>query len=236
MNYRSRNVLIIGSGSGLGQEIVEKFSNNNDHVLGTLHINNLNLKFADNISYLELDLEKISSFDEYRDSIQLKLTLIDVVIFVSGILPGKNISDYNDLLINKVMSVNFIGQAALMQRIIPLMSFNSVVIFISSISAERGSYDAIYAASKAAQIGFVKSLATWYSPKIRFNIITPGLIEDTKMYDDMSLERRKFHISQTPTGRLNSKVEIANIIYNLCESFWSNINGQVIRINGGSYV
>jgi 3-oxoacyl-[acyl-carrier protein] reductase len=56
------------------------------------------------------------------------------------------------------------------------------------------------------------------------------------MFNEMDAERRTFHLSQTPTGRLTTKDDIASVIHSLCEPGWSNVNGQVIRINGGLYV
>jgi 3-oxoacyl-[acyl-carrier protein] reductase len=107
---------------------------------------------------------------------------------------------------------------------------------VSSISGERGSFDPMYAASKAALIGFVKSLATWLAPGVRTNALAPALIAGSRMHDDMAPERREHHRSATPTGRLTTPQEVAAVLFNLCEPAWSNLNGQVIRINGGAHV
>ena len=104
---------------------------------------------------------------------------------------------------------------------------------MSSVAGDRGSYDPIYAASKSAQNAFVKSLATGLAPAVRVNAIAPALISDSHMFQMMEPERRQYHLSQTPTDRLTTKEEIAGVIFDLCGPAWSNLNGQIIRLNGG---
>ncbi len=232
----SRNVLVVGAGSSIGQVVVESFLRSDDRVLATVHLQRPASLNKRNVTVAVLDLQDADSISYFCDEPISKFEHIDIVVFLSGMLPGLKLSDYDDELMRQVMTVNFTGQAALLKRLLPYLSEGSLVLMMSSISAERGSFDPIYAASKAALIGFVKSLATWLAPKVRFNVITPALIDDSTMFNEMDPERRAFHVKQTPTGRLTTKYDIAGVIHTLCEPAWSNVNGQVIRINGGSYV
>ena len=86
-----------------------------------------------------------------------------------------------------------------------LFTKNASVIFMSSISGQRGSYDPIYSASKAAQIGFIKSIALWEGSEIRINGIAPSLVENSSMFNEMPAERQKYHMSQSPTSNFTSK-------------------------------
>ncbi len=110
------------------------------------------------------------------------------------------------------------------------------VLCLSSIAAERGSFDPLYAGSKAAIVAMAKSLATWRGAHLRFNCVTPGLIEDSQMYEDMAPARRKLHRKAVPGGRLLRPSDLAVVIRDLTEDHWSHLNGAVIRINGGAYV
>ena len=91
------------------------------------------------------------------------------------------------------METNFSSQVSLFQKLMRLFSKNASVIFMSSISGQRGSYDPIYSASKAAQIGFIKSIALWEGSKIRINGIAPSLVENSSMFDEMATKRQKYH-------------------------------------------
>lgn len=188
------------------------------------------------ISYAALDLSREESLELFSNGTVPAFGKLDVVVFLAGILPGKSLAAYEDALMNEVMSVNFTAQAALLRRLLPHLGDNAQVLLMSSISAERGSFDPIYSASKAAQIAFVKSLATWLAPGIRVNAIAPGLIQDSSMFHAMTPERQAHHAAQTPTKRLTTIDEIAGIVVDLCGPAWANLNGQVIRINGGAHV
>jgi 3-oxoacyl-[acyl-carrier protein] reductase len=163
-------------------------------------------------------------------------TPIDIVFFLSAILPGKSLEEYDLSLMEKVMTVNFTGQAMLLKKLIPHLSKDSQIIIMSSISADRGSYDPMYSASKAAQHGFVKSLALQLAPNTRINIISPGLVDESSMFNDMQSQTREKHLLNTPMKRLTTKKEIVGIMINLCDPAWANVTGQVIRVNGGAYV
>jgi len=115
----------------------------------------------------------------------------------------------------------------------PRLKIKASIIFLSSISGQRGSYDPIYSASKAAQIGFIKSLALWEGSKLRINGVAPSLIDNSSMFKSMSKKRREHHLSQSPTGKLTTKKEIAKIIFDICSDDWKNVNGQIIPVNGG---
>lgn len=230
------HVLVVGATTSIGNAVLSSFAARGARLLATgRSVRELSCAGAD-LSIASLDLLDTESLDRFANITMPWFGKLDVIVFLAGVLPGKSLADYEDDLIQKVMSVNFSGQAALLRRLLPHLNSGSQVIMVSSVSAERGSFDPIYAASKAAQIAFVKSLATWMAPHVRVNAIAPALIQDSNMFDSMTPERRHHHILQTPTKRLTTIEEIAGVIASICEPEWANLNGQVIRINGGSHV
>lgn len=236
MKENKKNVLIVGASSSLGPLIIEKFLAENYSVIATYNSKPSNNKSDDRITSLEVDLLSEDSLTKNFEIEINSFSEINLVIFLSGILPGLSLEDYNYKLMKKVMGVNFIGQAEVLRCLRPKLADGSSILFLSSISGSRGSFDPIYAASKSAQNAFIKSLVEWLSPNIRINSLAPGLIEGTSMFNEMSEERREYHRSLSPTKKLTTKKDIADIIYNLNEPLWKNLNGQVIHLNGGSYV
>jgi NAD(P)-dependent dehydrogenase (short-subunit alcohol dehydrogenase family) len=235
MSFAGKKVLIVGGGSSISEDIVNIFLAKGADLM--LTINNHNPAYLDKnrIKTARLDLTSFKSMDKFCSESLSIFGDIDIVIFLAGVLPGKALADYEDQLMETVMRVNFTGQASFLKRILPHLKPGASVILMSSISGERGSFDPIYAASKAAQIGFVKSLASWLAPKIRINAISPSLIDESSMFHDMDINRREFHKQQSPTKKLISKPELAKIIINLCEPSSSEINGQVVSVYGGLY-
>lgn len=230
-----RRVLVVGASASFGCELVTRFVAQGAQVLATTRSGTLT--DAPEAARVEaLDLLDSASLDRLADSVVPSFGALDVAVFLAGILPGKPLAAYDDALMDDVMRSNFTAQAALLRRLLPRFNHGAQVWMLSSISGDRGSFDPVYAASKAALVAFVKSLATWLAPALRVNALAPALIEDSAMFEAMTPERRAHHLATTPTGRLTTPAEIAAVIVNLCEPAWANLNGQVIRLNGGAHV
>ena len=225
-----RNILIIGGSSSIGDHVEQAFKNHGDRVLST-YCSSLRKKDNANIKYIELDLRSPISFSPLLD--EVAKNALDAVIILSGVLPGKSIYDYLESEVNEVLNVNVISNIHIIKALIPYLNINSNIILMSSISAMRGSFDPVYAASKAAQIGLVKSLALWNKDQYKINAIAPGLIEDSTMYFDMSAHRRAYHRANSPTKKLITKPYIARLILDICEPGSKYVNGEIIEIDGG---
>ena len=231
----ARRVLVIGASASFGADLVAGFIAQGALVLATTRSGHLTDAPAA-VRVEALDLLDSHSLDRLADSVVPSFGALDVAVFLAGILPGKALAAYDDALMDDVMRSNFTAQAALLRRLLPRFNHGAQVWMLSSISGDRGSFDPVYAASKAALVAFVKSLATWLAPALRVNALAPALIEGSAMFEAMTPERRSHHLATTPTGRLTTPAEIAAVIVNLCEPAWANLNGQVIRLNGGAHV
>ncbi len=231
-----RKILIIGASASIGNEIIKKFLINGDRVLGTFNNNKVKTNSFDlkesKFNQTKLDINCNDSQSIFIKEIQ-KFGKFDVVIFLPALLLGKSLKEYKSIEVSEVIETNFISQASLFQKLVPRLKVKASIIFLSSISGQRGSYDPIYSASKAAQIGFIKSLALWEGSAYRINGVAPSLIDNSSMFKGMSKKRRRFHSSQSPTGKLTTRKEIAKIIFDICGDDWKNVNGQIISVNGG---
>jgi 3-oxoacyl-[acyl-carrier protein] reductase len=231
-----RKILIIGASASIGNEIIKNFLLNGDIVYGTYNYRKLKIN-SFNYSQPKFDQTKLDINCNDSQNIFIKKIKrygkFDVVIFLPALLLGKSLKEYKSIEINEVIETNFISQASLLQKLMPKLKIKASIIFLSSISGQRGSYDPIYAASKAAQIGFIKSLALWEGSKLRVNGVAPSLIYNSSMFKSMSKKRREHHTSQSPTGKLTTKKEIAKIIFDICGDDWKNVSGQIISVNGG---
>jgi 3-oxoacyl-[acyl-carrier protein] reductase len=229
-------VLIIGASSSLGNSVIKAFLDTGYDVLATYNSQPLRDNSEENFFPFHLDLSSEESISNFYSAVSFAEWNIDVCILLSGVLPGKNLQDYETEEMDHVMSVNFTGFSKTLKYLQPMFGDESQVIIVSSVSAERGSYDPIYAASKGALISFMKSLSQCKPLRIRANAITPGLIEDSTMFDDMSPSRQAVHLSKSPTGKLTKIEDLSQIIVDISKPHWRNMNGAVIKVNGGTYV
>lgn len=226
-------VLIVGGSSSVGKAAAAAFIARGDDVVATYA--SAQPDFAAGVHPAHLDLKAPATFARFVTGTCERMGGIDYVVLLSSILPGKAIADYSDALMAEVMAINFTAQAALVRELLPALAPGASVVAMSSISGQQGSFDPIYAASKAAVIAFVRSLATWHGRTARFNCIAPGLIEDTAMFHAMSPERQQFHRTATPTGELLSIDDLANVIVDLAQPQWRSLNGAVISLNGARF-
>lgn len=90
-----------------------------------------------------------------------------------------------------------------------------------------------YGATKAAQVGFIKSLSKEVaSHGITVNAVAPGLIE-TDIWHSIPESRRASLLKLVPQGRLGQPEEVAAAICFLLSEQASYITGSVLTIDGG---
>lgn len=108
------------------------------------------------------------------------------------------------------------------------------IINISSIVGLTGNPGQTnYAASKAAVIGFTKSLARELAGRnITVNAVAPGYIR-SDMTDELSEEIQEKLIKQIPMGRVGEPAEVAHAVLFLAEDHSSYITGQTLVVDGG---
>lgn len=228
MEKKQMRCLIVGANSSIAPEIIKIFKKNNYDVISASR------KISDNdtktLSY------SLNTDGDLKITDSVILEKLDVVVFCIGKLIGKSIQDYTITEMEETFGVNILTVSKFIKYLISKLNSNSSVVFISSISASAGSYDEIYSASKSALYGLTKSLAKNSKNGIRYNCISPGLIKNSRMYDNFDNNEIQAHISQTPTKNLINSKEFAEIIYDICQPHWRSLNGQIIDINGGRYV
>jgi acetoacetyl-CoA reductase len=112
------------------------------------------------------------------------------------------------------------------------------VICISSINGQKGQMgQSNYAAAKAGEIGFVKSLAQEGAAKgITVNAICPGYIgtEMVRAIPQEVLDKRILPL--IPVGRLGQPEEIARCVVFLAADEAGFITGSTLSANGGQYM
>jgi acetoacetyl-CoA reductase len=110
------------------------------------------------------------------------------------------------------------------------------VIVISSINGQKGQFAQVnYAATKAGDLGIVKSLAQEGARAgITANAICPGYIA-TDMVMAVPEKVRDSIVAQIPTGRLGEPEEIARCVVFLASDDSGFINGSTISANGGQF-
>lgn len=184
----------------------------------------------------KVDLSSDEDMQRFVAELRACVPRLNALVMCQGIIAGKSLDGYSHTQIDRVFAVNAISIVKLTRMLRPVMSRNSTIVYMASISAFAGSYDAVYAASKGAIVSFMKSVAKEYGPQIRVNAIAPGLTRDTGMYGSMKREIRSKHLNATILNRLASPLDVANVALFLSSDDSRHMTGTCLDVNGGEYL
>lgn len=179
-----------------------------------------------------------------RDVLEAFDGRVDVLVNNAGIyestpfLAQGGLEGWRDAM-RRQMQVNFWAGADLAYLLVPAMAAAGWgrIIQIASRAGHRGEANhAGYAASKAAQISLVKSLAVELGPSgIGCFGIAPGWTE-TDMAGEALRTRGEAIRSEIPLGRVASPADIAALVGYLVTDAADYLSGNTIDVNGASYL
>jgi 3-oxoacyl-[acyl-carrier protein] reductase len=143
----------------------------------------------------------------------------------------------------RLIDVNLTGAFLVAQAAIPqLRRARGCTVMIASragrtgyaaLNASASGTKAHYAASKAALLSLVKSLAIELAPDgVRVNAVVPGSIEGAMI----PRERWPELAARIPLGRLGTPDEVAEAVRWLCTGEARYITGHALDVNGGTWM
>lgn len=162
---------------------------------------------------------------------------VDILVNSAGIVgPNKPTWEVLDREWESTFAVNVFGTFAMCRAVVPQMMERGWgrIVNIASIAGKEGNPRlAAYSASKAAVIGFTKSLGKELARSgVLVNAIAPAVIE-TPMNAKTSQDVLDRLTSLIPMGRLGTAEEVADLVAWLASDTCSFSTGAVYDISGG---
>ena len=236
-----RVALVTGGSRGIGAAISIALKNEGYKVAATYAGNDeAASKFSGEtgINTYKWNVANYEESAEGLNQVQADLGPIDTVIANAGITRDAPFHKMTPEQWNQVVDTNLTGVFNTVHPLWPAMreqKFGRVIV-ISSINGQKGQFAQVnYAATKAGDIGIVKSLAQEGARNgITANAICPGYIA-TDMVMAMPEKAIEATISQIPTGRLGEPEEIARCVVFLASKDAGFINGSTISANGAQF-
>ena len=238
---------ITGASRGIGKAIASKFAEHGATVIiNSLNKNTLEFvaadisqKFNREVVPMAFDITSLNEIKMAFQTIHKQFKSLDILVNNAGILIPSLIEMVSQSQIEKQFQTNIFSQILTSQYSVRLMSRKrqgSIVNISSIMGAEGKEGQCVYAATKAAVIGFTRSLSKEVAPKnIRVNAIAPGFI-DTEMAGSADVVKRQELINSIGMNRMGTGEEVADTALYLASDLSNYVTGQVIGVDGGMIV
>ncbi len=238
-----RVALVTGAGRGIGQAIATALAQAGAKVAVLSRTDTNAQQVAQQILQaggeampIAADVADATALENAIESVLNRWERLDILVNNAGINRDTLLLRMKDEDWDRVLEVNLRGAfVATRAALKPMLRQRwGRIINISSVVGLTGNAgQANYVASKAALIGFTRSVALEVgSRNITCNAIAPGLIE-TDMTRALPDNLRAYALQRIPLGRFGTPEEVAFGVLFLCSDYASYITGQVLTIDGG---
>jgi acetoacetyl-CoA reductase len=238
----SRVALVTGGTRGIGAAISKALKTAGYKVAAVYHGNDeaaQKFKAETGIPVFKWD---VSSFDACADGVkkvEAELGPVEVLVNNAGITRDVMLHRMKPEQWTDVINTNLGSLFNVTRQVIEGMRTRKFgrIVNISSINGQKGQMGQCnYAAAKAGEIGFTKSLAQEGARAgITVNAICPGYI-NTEMVQAVPKDvLEKNILPQIPIGRLGEPEEVARCVVFLASDDAGLITGATLSANGGQY-
>ena len=187
---------------------------------------------------LQADVAEEGALDAAVDASVAQFGPLSGLVVSAGIFEGCPIEDMTAEFWDRTMAINlrgtFLAVKAAARQMRAGGTGGSIVIYTST-AGQRGSdvYSA-YAASKAAQIMFMRSMARELAPdRIRVNCVAPAWTETEMAAPSLDAIGREDVAKAFPLGRIGLPSDVAGATCFLLSDLAAFITGVTLTVDGG---
>jgi 3-oxoacyl-[acyl-carrier protein] reductase len=234
--------VVTGAGHGIGREIALGLAREGAQVVVTdvsdeiFAVGNQVEALGAKALPVKCDVTDLKAAESLEETIVDKFARIDILVNNAGIYPQKPFLEMTEADWTKVLNINLNGVFHCTKAVVPKMMaqhYGKIINIASIAGAVVGFYNLThYSASKAAIVGFTKSLALELAQhKINVNAIAPGAIDVGGIPADSEMLGQI--LKTIPMGRMGLPKDIADLAVFLASDASSYITGQCIVCDGG---
>jgi len=240
-----RNVIVTGGSRGLGLGIAEKLSASGFGVIAVARTQTDMLTAAmaaaadgpGAIRFHAYDLTDTAGLPALVKELRKAHGPLYGLVNNAGIGNGGVLANMPDQVIERLTRLNITSPLTLSKYVVRAMMTGDGgrIVNMASVVAFTGYTGlAAYSATKAAMIGFTRSLAREVGPLgITVNAIAPGFI-GTEMTDELTQGHRDQIAKRSALKRMAEVADVANAVDFLFSEGAKNITGTVMTVDAGN--
>jgi 3-oxoacyl-[acyl-carrier protein] reductase len=243
MSLQGRTAIVTGAAQGIGRAIAEALAQAGaDIAVADLDPS----RSAETVAAVEkigrkaLNLKvNVADAGETKSMVEQVLKAwgkVDILVNNAGITRDGLLLRMKDEDWNLVLQINLNGTFNCTKAVLQPMTkqrYGRIVNIASIVGVIGNAGQANYSASKAAVIGFTKTVGREYASRnVTVNAVAPGFI-DTAMTHGLSADVKDTLLKQIPLGRLGTPADIAAAVRFLVSEEAAYITGHVLHVNGG---
>jgi 3-oxoacyl-[acyl-carrier protein] reductase len=240
-----RSVLVTGGTKGIGKGIARVFARAGADVVvvgrgeaaAKATAQELTSLGGGRVEYAVADVSTAQGCQAAAATAARLLGGIDVLCANAGIFPDRRLEDMTEADLDEVFGTNVKGTVLAVQACLPHLtaSGRGRVVITSSITGPVTGYPgwSHYGASKAAQLGFMRSAAVELAPRrITVNAVLPGNVA-TEGLAELGDDYRATMEASIPLKRLGQVDEIGYAALFFASDEASYVTGQALVVDGG---
>jgi len=246
--FHGKKALVTGATKGIGKAIAKAFLGAGATVIG-VYASDHNAADAfrqewlndpaykeDKLFLYSCDVADEPAVLQLFAEVEEKFDTIDILINNAGIRKDAVLAMMHSEDWHRVIDVNLTGTFNMSKQAVLLMMKQKYgrIIHITSPMAHMGfAGQTNYAASKAGQIGMMRSLSKETAKRrITVNCVSPGFI-DTELLEGLAPEQLDTYKKMVPMKRFGRTDEVAAAVLFLAGEQASYISGSVLEVTGG---
>ncbi|HPF13896.1 MAG: SDR family oxidoreductase [Planctomycetes bacterium] len=242
MRYEGRNIVLTGGTRGLGRAMALAYLREGARVHATYAGNEegaeaLRQEAGDMLERLYLHKFDVSdhgacqAFWNDLESVPISALINNAGLRRDGLLATMNPTEWQQVMDTNLSGGFYMSKFGVLNM---MRQRYGRILFVTSPAGRVGfAGQGNYSASKAGQVGLMRSLSKEVARKnITVNCVSPGFI-DTELIADLSPELKAEYKTQVPMRRFGKPEEVANAAMFLTSEEASYINGAVLEVTGG---